>query len=121
MAKRKTPRQLDSEIAASLASRGEPSLAAIFADPEARRVFAGEMRHEIQKKQTAGVTAAERVARPFTVKRIELMKFETGDRRVRSIVGNYPTEAEAQTRADQVGGWVETRDGRLVYGRVEEP
>jgi len=115
--KRKPPRQLDSEIAASLKSRGEPTLAALFADPEARRVLAKEMRHEIQKQQTAAVGAAHRAARPFVVKRME----QVGDRRVRAIVSNLPTEAEARARADQVGGWVETRDGRVVYGRAEEP
>ena len=117
MARKKSPRQLDSEIAASLASRGEPSLAAIFADPEARRVFAGEMRHELQKKQLAAVNAAHRAARPFTVKRFE----QVGDHRIRAVVSNLPTEAEARSKADQVGGWVETRDGRVVYGRAEEP
>ena len=75
------------------------------------------MRHEIQKKQLAEVNAAQRVARPFTVKRFE----QVGDRRIRAVVSNLPTEAEARARADQVGGWVETRDGRVVYGRAEEP
>jgi len=117
MAKRKPPQQLNREIAASLASRGEPGLAAIFADPEARQVFAREMRHEIQKQQLAKVTAASRAERPFTVKRLETV----GDRRVRAVVSNLATEEEARARADQVGGWVETRDGRVVYGRMEEP
>jgi hypothetical protein len=115
--KAKSPRQLDSEIAASLHDRGQPGLAAMFADPEARRVFAREMRHEIQTKQAAQQIAAHRVARPFTVKSVE----QIGGRRVRSIVGNYVTEADARKRADQVSGWVETRDGRVVYGRAEEP
>jgi len=110
--KRKSPQQLDREAASSLASQGQSQLAAIFADPEARRVFAREMRHEIQRKQTAAVNAAQRTARPFSVKRMELI----GGRRVRSLVGNYATEAEARAKADQLNGWVETRDGRVIYG-----
>jgi hypothetical protein len=109
--RRKTPKQLDREIASSLAAQGQPQLAALFADPEARRIFAQEMRHELQKKQAAEVNAAQRAARPFSVKRMELG--------VRSLVGNYATEAEARVKADQLNGWVETRDGRVVYGTRE--
>ena len=115
--KRKTARQLEREIAASLAASGRPTLAAVFADPAARATFAREMRHEIQKRQAATEIAAHRAARPFTVKHVE----QIGDRRVRSIVGNYATEADARAKADSVNGWVETRDGRVVYGRAEEP
>lgn len=111
---RKTKRQLERDIASSLTAQGQPQLAAMFADPEARKIFARELRHEIQKKQIAAQTAAGRAARPFTVKRVE----EIGGRRVRSIVGNYATEAEARVRADQLGGWIERRDdGQVVYGR----
>ena len=115
--RRKTPQQLDREIAQSLSSSGQPQLAGLFADPAATKVFAREMRHEIQKQQASREHAAHRVARPFTVKRVE----QVGDRRVRSIVGNYATESEARSRANQLGGWVETRDGRVVYGIAKEP
>jgi len=114
--KRKSPKQLDREIETSLRDQGQPGLAEIFADPEARQVFAREMRLAIQTKQAAQQIAAHRVARPFTVKHVE----QVGERRFRRIVGNYATEAEARERADQLGGWVETRDGRVVYGRSEE-
>ena len=114
--KRKTA-QLDREIAQSLAAQGQPQLATLFADPAATKVFAREMRHEIQKQQASREHTAHRTARPFTVKRVE----QVGDRRVRSIVGNYATESEARSRAGQLGGWVETRDGRVVYGTAEEP
>lgn len=117
MPRKKTPRQLDREIAEALHAKGDPSLAAMFADPEARRTFAREMRHALQTQQTSRVTAAAHAARPFTVKRVE----QVGDRRIRSLVSRLATEAEARARADQVGGWVETRDGRVIYGRAEEP
>ena len=75
------------------------------------------MRHELQKQQTSRVTAAQHATRPFTVKYLE----QIGDMRVRSIAGNYATAEEARARADKLGGWVETRDGRVVYGRAREP
>ena len=109
MRKRKSPRQLDSEIAQSLSSGGQQQLADLFADPAATKVFAKEMRHEIQKKQTSEKTAAALAARPFTVKVME------GGRR--ELRGRYATESEARASADLVGGWIE-RDGRVVYGRA---
>lgn len=109
MAKKKTSAQLDREIAASLSEQGQPSLAAVFADPEARKTFAREMRHEIQKKQTSQKTEAALAARPFTVKRLE------GTHRV--IFGRHATEAEARAVADKIGGWVE-HGGRVVHGRA---
>lgn len=115
MKKAKSARQLDREIAASLSTQGQPSLAAMFADPKARSLFAQEMRHELQKQKTTRATASALTARPFTVKRFE----QSGDRRIRDIVGRYATEAEARTRADAIGGWVE-HDGRVVYGVAEE-
>lgn len=111
MAKKKTSTQLDREIAQSLASRGQPQLAALFADPAATKVFAREMRHEILKAQAAQKTAAGLAARPFTVKRLE------GGRR--ELVGRYATEAEGRAAADKVGGWIE-HGGRVVYGTAEE-
>ena len=120
-AKKKTPRQLDADIAQSLTTSGEPQLAELFADPEARKTFAREMRLELQKKQLVQETKAAFEARPFTVKHMELMTVLDDDsrpveRKVRSLVGNFKTEADARARADQLGGWVETRDGRVVYG-----
>lgn len=115
--KAKPPRQLDREIASSLSAGGQPGLAAMFADPEARRTFAREMRHEIQKKQLSQQIATDKSARPYSVKHIVTTRFvDGGERGVRELVGNYAMEAEARARADQVGGWVETRDGRVVYG-----
>lgn len=107
--RKKSPRQLDAEIAQSLSAGGEPSLAGLFADPAATKVFAKEMRHEIQKKQTSEKTAAALAARPFTVKVME------GGRR--ELRGRYATESEARASADLVGGWIE-RDGSVVYGRA---
>ena len=115
--RKRSSTQLNREIAANLTERGQPQLAALFADPFSRKTFARELRHEMQKQQTSQEHAAHRAARPFTVKRLE----QVGDRRVRSIVGNYATEAEARSRADQLDGWVVTRDGRVVYGRAQEP
>ena len=115
--KRKTAQQLEHEIAQNLSAQGQPKLAAMFADPQARKTFAREMRHEIQKQQLSRVSAEARAVRPFTVKRIE----ERGGHRSRDIFGNYATEVEARAAADRVGGWVETRDGRVVYGAVEKP
>ena len=105
--RRKTPQQLNREIAQSLASGGQPQLAGLFADPAATKVFAREMRHEIQKKQASQKTATALAARPFTVKRLE------GGRR--ELFGRYATEAEARAAADKQRGWVE-HGGRVVYG-----
>ena len=105
--KRKTSRQLEREIAQSLASSGQPTLAKIFADPSATKIFAQEMRREIQKKQTTEKTSAAIAARPFMVKRLE-------DGR-RMLFGRYPSEREARTAADRIGGWIE-HEGRVVYG-----
>jgi hypothetical protein len=107
--KGKSKAQLDREIAQSLASSGEPQLAAIFADPEARKVFGREMRHEIQKRQTSEKTAAGLAARPYTV------KHAVGDRR--ELLGRYATESEARAAADRVGGWIE-HEGRVIYGQA---
>jgi hypothetical protein len=109
MVRKKTAAQLDREIAASLSEQGQPSLAAVFADPQARKTFAREMRHEIQKKQTSQKTEAALAARPFTVKRLE------GGRR--ELFGRYATEVEARAAADKGGGWVE-HEGRVVHGRA---
>jgi hypothetical protein len=103
----KTPRQLDADIAQTLAAGGEPQLAGLFADPAAAKVFAKEMRHELQKKQTSEKTAAALAARPYTVKHMD------GGRR--ALLGRYPTEGEARTAADRIGGWIE-HEGRVVYG-----
>ena len=112
--KKRTPQQLDREIAQSLASQKQPELAALFADPAATKVFAREMRHEIQKKQTGEKTAAALAARPFTVKHLE----RSGDLITRALYGRYPTEAEARAQADKLHGWVE-HEGRVVYGRAQ--
>lgn len=85
-------------------------MAAMFADPEARKVFAREMRHELQKQQTSRVTAAAVAARPYVVRWLETM----GDRKVRSF-GRYATEAEARAAADRFDGWIE-HGGRVIYG-----
>ncbi len=111
MARKKPVKQLDREIAASLAARGQPGLAAMFADPETRATFAREMRHELTKQRLAREGAVRLAARPYTVKRLELM----GSRRVRSLLGRYATETEARARADAVDGWVE-HEGRVIYG-----
>ena len=108
-ARKKPPAQLDREIAAKLAAQGQPTLAAVFADPQARKTFAREMRHEIQKKQTSQKTEAALAARPFTVKRL--------DGTHRELFGRHATEAEARAVADKIGGWVE-HEGRVVYGRA---
>jgi hypothetical protein len=124
--RRKTPRELDREIAQSLATRGQPSavplqggpslatrgqpqLAELFADPEATQTFAREMRHELQKRQASERTAADLAARPFTVKRLENGR--------QTFFGRYPDEDGARAAADRVQGWVE-HGGRVVYGRV---
>jgi hypothetical protein len=108
----KTPKQLDREIAETLAMRlGKPDLASLFADPELRDEFGREMHRELQARQVRQVTKQAALARPFTVKYLE------GG--LRSIHGNYATEAEARARADQLDGWVETRDGRVVYGTAK--
>ena len=112
-APRKSPTKLDREIAQSLAAGGQPQLAAIFADPEATKVFAREMRHEIQKKQAAQQTAAGLSTRPYTVKHAE--QFE--DRVARMLYGRYPTASDARAQADKIGGWVEY-EGRVIYGRA---
>ena len=103
--KRKTSQQLDREIAQRLAD--QPQLASLFTDPAATKVFAREMRHEIQKKQATQKTAAALAGRPFTVKHLE------GGRR--ELFGRYGTEAEARAAADKKHGWVE-HNGRVVYG-----
>jgi hypothetical protein len=115
--KKKTPKQLDREIASSLVASGQPELAAMFASPEARRVFASEMRHELQLREASRRNAAAMAERPFTVKRLLV----EGGKRFRELVGNFKTEAEARAKADQLGGWVELRDGTVVYGRAEIP
>jgi hypothetical protein len=109
--KRKTSRELDHEIAQSLASHGQPQLADLFADPVATKTFAKEMRHEIQKMQTSGKTAATLAARPFTVKHLEAER--------RALFGRYPSEDEARNVADRIKGWVE-HEGRVVYGRAPD-
>jgi hypothetical protein len=113
VAKKRSAARLDREIAANLSAQGQPQLAALFADPEARATFAKEMRHEIQKQQASQRTAAGLAARPFVVKHVE--------RGRSTMFGRYATEAEARAQADKRGGWVETRDGRVVYGVVKEP
>jgi hypothetical protein len=122
MPRKKSSRQLNREIASNLAAQGQPSLAALFADPEATRTFAREMRHEIHKKQTSERSAAAMAARPYSVKRVVTRRMADGDERgVRELVGNFATEAEARSRADQTDGWVELRDGTVVYGTRKEP
>lgn len=110
--KRKTGQQLDREIAQSLAAQGQPQLATLFADPAATKVFAREVRHEIQKQQASQRTATALAARPFSVKRLE------GGRR--ELLGRYATDGEARAQADKIGGWVE-HGGRVVYGTAKEP
>ena len=117
MPRKKSAKQLDREIASNLSARGQPQLADLFADPAARQTFAKELRHERQTQQTSRVTAEAKAARPFTVKRMETTTFIDGDRRVRSLVGRFATESEARAVADRVDGWVETRDGKVIYGR----
>lgn len=111
MPRKKTPKQLDREIASSLAARGQPQLASLFQDPR----FAKEMRHELQTRRAAQVTAAARAARPYTVKHLE----PHGDRRVRALWGSYATEPEARAQADARDGWVEYQ-GRVIYGVAKE-
>ncbi|HSX22545.1 MAG TPA: hypothetical protein VLE97_07215 [Gaiellaceae bacterium] len=106
---KKSPGQLDREIAQSLASGGQPQLAELFGSPEGRRTFAREMCHEIQKQQTSQKTAVGLAARPFTVKHTE------GNRR--ALFGRYATEGEARAQADRIGGWIE-HEGRVVYGQA---
>jgi hypothetical protein len=119
---KKRGKQLEREIAANLAAQGQPDLAAMFASPEARRTFAREMRHEIYKKQTSERSAAAMAARPYSVKRVVTRRMADGDvRGVRELVGNFATEGEARSRADQTDGWVELRDGTVVYGTRKEP
>lgn len=109
--KRASPRQLDREIAQSLAAGGQPQLAGLFSDPEASKVFAREMRHELQKKQLSEKTRAAVAARPYVVKHLE-----GGGRR---LFGRYPTLEDAKVAADKTGGWVELKD-RVVYGTAGE-
>lgn len=111
----KSPVRLDREIAESLQARGEPQLAALFADPEATKTFVEEMRKAIYKKHAAEKGAAALAARPYTVKHLEQM----GSRRMRSLLARVATEAEARARADQVGGWVEY-EGRVIYGTEKQ-
>lgn len=96
--KKKSPKQLDREVAKIL------SPSDLFADPEARRTFAREMRHELQTKQASAKTALNRTEFPFTVKA-----------RGEGIIGNYRTEAEACAKAKKLNGWVETRDGEILH------
>lgn len=103
------PRQLNREIAQNLASSGQPQLADLFANPEATKMFAKEMRHEIQTRQAAEKTAAALAARPFTVRGLE-------DGRP-ALFGRYTTESEARRAADRINGWVE-HEGRVIYGQV---
>jgi hypothetical protein len=114
---KKTPAELDQDIANVLTERRQPQLAALFTDPQTRKTFTQELRREIQKQQLARINETARESRPFSVKRLE----QIGDRQVRSLVGNYATEAQAREKADQLDGWVETRDGRVVYGHAKEP
>ena len=107
VAKKKSAARLNREIAVNLSEQGQPSLAALFADPKGRATFAREMRHEIQKQQTSQKTAVALAARPFVVKHLE------GGRR--ALFGRYATQAEARVQADRLGGWIE-HDGRVVYG-----
>jgi len=121
-ARRKSDKQLDRDIAESLAASGQPQLADLFSDPDATKEFARQMRHELQTKQTTQKSEAAFAERPFTVKHMEQKTVfdDDGnlvDRKVRSLVGNFKTEAEARARADKLDGWVETRDGRVVYGK----
>lgn len=104
MSSKKPPAQLNREIAQSLAASGQSQLAAVFADPVARKVFAREMRHELLTQQTSRATAAGLAARPFTYKR-------AGE----GIVGRFATQVEAESWAKSKGGWVEHGD-RVVYG-----
>jgi hypothetical protein len=113
--RRKSRAQLEREIAQNLTSSGQPQLASLFADPEATRVFAEEMRKELYKKQAAEKGAAFLAARPYTVKRLELM----GNRRLRSLFGRYATETEARAKADKVDGWVEY-EGQVIYGTEKQ-
>lgn len=108
--KKKPPAQLRSEIAAKLAESGQPQLAALFSDPQARKTFAREMRREIQKVEIERMNVAHRENLPFTVKFQE----QVGGRQFRSVIGNYATEAEAMEKAKQIGGWVESRYGRVL-------
>jgi len=113
--RRKSRAQLEREIAQNLVSSGQPQLASLFADPEATRVFAEEMRKELYKKQAGEKTAAMLAARPYTVKHLEQM----GTRRMRSLFGRYATETEARAKADKVDGWVEY-EGRVIYGTEKQ-
>lgn len=108
-ARRKTPKQLDREIAQSLATSSQPELAALFRDPAASKAFAQEMRHEIQKKQTSERTAAALAEKPFAVKRWE------GTRR--DLFGRYASEEEARAVANRIHGWVEHKR-RIIYSAV---
>ena len=109
--KKPSKKQLDREIATSLASSGQPELAALFSIPEGRKTFAKEMRHEIQKQQLSEITKAARAQRPYAVKYLE----QFNNRRVRRLFGNYSTLEEAKKAADKRAGWVE-HEGQVIYG-----
>lgn len=107
---RKSGRQLDSEIALSLAASGQSELAAIFASPEGRKEFARELRHQVQTQQASARNATEFAKRPFTVKR--MLSATSAE-----IVGNVATLNEAIAKAREIKGWVVKRDdGSVVWG-----
>jgi hypothetical protein len=105
----KNPKQLDSEIAAALPVGPQPELAAIFANPAARRVFAEEMRLELYKKKSGEESRALLVAKPFNV----IRRHEGA----RDLLSRFATIEQARAHADKYSGWVE-RDGRVVYGKA---
>jgi len=102
-------RQLDREIEQSLATANpaKSQFANLLADPVTAKVFAREMRHELQKKQTSETTGTALATRPFVVKRLE-----DGHR---ALFGRYPNEGEARQVADRINGWIE-HEGRVIYG-----
>ena len=103
-ATKKSPAQLDREIAQALATKlGRPELAALR-DP---RGFARELRRQLQAQQLKQKGARFRAAYPYVVKHL--------DRGLRAILGNFATDAEARERADAVDGWVE-HGGRVIHG-----
>ena len=110
---RKSGRQLDREIASTLAAGGQSELAAIFASPEGRKEFAKEMRHQLQTQQASARNAAEFAKRPFAVKR--MISATSAE-----IVSNVATLDAAIAKAREINGWVVKRDdGSVVWG--EDP
>jgi hypothetical protein len=103
----KKPKQLNAEIASALTAGPQPELAALFADPASRRVFAEEMRLQLYKKKAAEDSAAHLAARPYTVRHWE------GDHT--TLFGRYATENEARAAANRAGGWV-MLDNKVIYG-----